>query len=426
MSLLVPPSPSRRAVLRGLGTCLALPALASLGSARATEPPSPRRFLGWFLPCGVVPSQWNPTTTGSAYTLSPSLVHLAPMRDRVRVITGLQNTPLFDASHDGRTKGAMTRFIGSDPHQELPDTAVDFSLDQVIADAIGGDTAYSSLVVGSEPGEGCPPPDCGTWLYHTSWRGPSTPVPVDKSTRSVFERLFGAPDAGGRPVLERLAARRSVLDAVLGDVSALEGRLAATDRVRLDAYLTGVRALEKRLEPPSTCGGSPVPDTGDFREHLALMQELMVQALVCDRTRVLSYMPGNGRSHRRFDFLGMEFDHHQSSHSSPSEHTTITAWYVARYTELLQRLAAETEPDGATLLDRTYVLLYSGMGDGDAHDVDEMPILVGGGPKDAYTGQHLRFAGQPTARLHFSLLRTYDPSAKHFGRFGDSGLISLG
>lgn len=417
--------PSRRTVLRGLGTFLALPALASLGSARADVAPPPRRFLAWFLPCGVVPSQWNPATTGAAYALSPMLQPLGPVRDRVRLFTGLQNTPLFDASHDGRTKSALTRYIGMDPSRESPADAVDISLDQAIADVIGGATPYASLVVGSEPGEGCPPPDCGTWLYHTSWRGAADPVPVDRSTRSVFERLFGAPDQGGRAPLERQAARRSVLDAVLGDVASLESRLAPEDRPRLDAYLTGVRAIERRLEPVAACGGSPAPDTDDFQEHLPLMQELLVQALVCDRTRVLSYMPGNGRSHRRFDFLGMEHDHHQSSHSSPTEHTTITAWYVARYVEVLQRLQAEKEADGSSLLDHTYALLYSGMGDGNEHDTNEMPLLLGGGPQDAWTGAHTRLQGQPTARLHYALLKAYHPTATHFGRFGTSPLITL-
>ena len=88
-----PTSITRRAVLRGAGTVLALPWLeALLPQARAAgcaAAPVPRRTAFVYVPNGIHMPDWTPSAEGTDFELPHILEPLAPFRAHVSVLSGL-------------------------------------------------------------------------------------------------------------------------------------------------------------------------------------------------------------------------------------------------------------------------------------------------------------------------------------------------
>src|SRR6185295_5789776 len=81
------------------------------------------------------------------------------------------------------------------------------------------------------------------------------PLPPISDPRNLFERLFGediveSPAAHAR----RLAMRRSILDQVMGDTKTLSATVGASDRRKLDEYLSSVREIEQQVERAERVG----------------------------------------------------------------------------------------------------------------------------------------------------------------------------
>ena len=88
---------SRRTVLRGLGTAIALPCLEAMMPAvsRARELSadnggvSPRRMAFLYVPNGVHMADWTPAEIGSGFSMPPTLKSLQGFKDDLLVLTGL-------------------------------------------------------------------------------------------------------------------------------------------------------------------------------------------------------------------------------------------------------------------------------------------------------------------------------------------------
>jgi hypothetical protein len=273
--------------------------------------------------------------------------------------------------------------------------------------------------------------------YHRSisWSSPTTPLPKLTAPRLAFDLLVAGADpaASAADSARRRADRRSVLDVVLADAHDLRGDLGVDDRARLDAYLDGLRALERELDAPAgacAAGALPPGEPLDFPAHVDAMIELMVLAFACDRTRAISFMIGNAASNRAFPFLGVEGGHHDLSHHAgdagkQAALQQIDAWQVGRFAHLLRRLAAT--PDGdRDLLAATIVLYGSDVGDGNAHTHHDLPVLLAGGDDVWAGGRHMIYeTGTPLARLHVSILRALGLPDTRFGDDGDGPLPGL-
>lgn len=424
-------NPSRRHLLRGLGACITLPLLPSLlpRSARATVSAEPKRLIVFFAPNGAPMDHWRPVDAGPTYTLPRALQGLAPVCDDVLVLSGLDNVP-GPPNHTFRTRALFA--------ERLPDgaygTRFGATLDQLLAPTLAGSTRFPTLPLGSEPSTACGSAQC-TWLYNVSWQSETVPVTKDISPRSVFERLFGAPTPveSEQARARRNRLERSVLDAVLGDVNDLQSRLSTDDRLTLDQYLSGIRGLERRLEQgpveATTCDGGTSPiATWDPDEAVRQMIELIVLALDCDLTRVVSYMIGAAESYRPLSFLGHNTDHHSASHHDPVAHLAATTWCVDRYATLVQRLADTPRPDGSRLLDHTFVVYASGLSTAPTHEHEGLPVLLAGrGGVSPPPGQHLALpTGTPFANLCVSLLQAYGVPTSRYGEQSTGSALSLG
>jgi hypothetical protein len=458
------PAISRRTVLRGAGVALALPWLESLQSrdARAQALVVPRRFLPIYFPNGA-PEFWKPAAVGSGagWALSSVLEPLAALKGSLTVISGLENGSVFNVDGSdqvepahGRQPGAWLTCSDADVIREQLGVfdANGVSVDQLLAahPSYQGVTALPSLQVGLSTTEDfCDGKPCSLGRS-VSWQTQTLPLYKLTDPKLVFQQLLGAgigdpaPDQG-----KRLAAHASVLDAVLESAAAVQPKLGAQDKLRMDEFLDSVRALEKRVStlpamPSCEPGSEPVftdlsggaqfsqnTDVYNRATHADIMNDLVTMAFQCDATRVVSYMLDNEYSLFNFDHVtrrtftqessvesvGVCADWHGSQHGSADEYATITWWNVGKVAELCAKLAAIPEGDGGqTILDNTVVFLGSCM-HGSNHACSDLPALfVGGGGGRLRTDMHVALGNRPMRDFYYTLMnQVFEMGVTDFG-----------
>jgi hypothetical protein len=431
---------NRRKFLVGAGAAVALPFLESLAPRRASaQAAAPKRFLAFYVPNGIHMPAWTPSASGASWELTPILAALAPVKGQLNVITGLANRPAQPdgaGDHAGGTSGFLTARHAL--KTEGTDIRLGISVDQVIAGALAGRTPFPSLQLGSDGGGSTGNCDSGYACAYTrniSWAGPSTPLAKETSPQAVFDRLFAGRDPGesAESTRRRKQFRLSVLDAVREDARRLSPALGRTDRAKLDEYLTGVRELEQRvqaIDEAPACQGVRPATSSDFRARVQAMNDLMVTALACDLTRVITFMMGNAGSNRVHDFLGIRDGHHQLSHheNNPENHRQLQAiatWEVEQLAYLLGRMHAVREGE-RSLLENSLVFFSSEIEDGNAHRHVNLPVVLAGAAGGAFpTGRHVRLAReQPIANLFVTILQAMGLAETRFGDDG-TGPLSL-
>ena len=221
----------RRTVLRGIGATLALPLLDSMVpafSAFAATPAKPvNRFGVVYVPNGMIMQNYLPTTEGPAYELTPTLSALAPFRDQVQVLSGLNCIPTPGRPGGAHAK-ASTRFL-TDISPPTSETWLDagISMDQILAQETGKHTQLASLELAIESGETAGACDTGYACPYTntiSWKSANTPLPTQNNPRMIFERLFGdSTSTDPKERLNRMRQQQSVLDSVTQEVARLGG-----------------------------------------------------------------------------------------------------------------------------------------------------------------------------------------------------------
>jgi hypothetical protein len=309
------------------------------------------------------------------------------------------------------------------------------SLDQIYAQRCGQDTPLPSIQlciedVGSLSGA------CGygyscVYANTISWANPTTPLPMERNPRAVFEQLFG----DGTAPAERQARRqadRSILDLIRQEVTTLQKDLPASDRSRLHAYLEDVREIERRIQKVEkfNAGGqaralpeAPVGVPDSFEEHVKLMFDLQVLAFMTDTTRVSSFKMGRDVSSRVYPESGVKTPFHALSHHGENptrieEFSRLNAYHVSKVAYFIDRLKNTPDGDG-NLLDHSLVVYGSPMGDSHVHEHRRLPLFLAGHANGKIKGNlHRRCApGTPMANVLLTLLH-------HLGtditRIGDS------
>jgi hypothetical protein len=421
-------------MLGGAGAVLSLPLFESLiGDAAYADDSFPARLICYYLPNGMHMAAWTPTQTGSNFELSPILQPLAPVKDQILVLGGLANTPAQPdgpGDHAGGTSGFLT---AAHANKSETDIRLGISMDQVIANQIGDATRIASMQIGIDGGGNTGGCDSGygcAYSRNVSWASETQPLSKTTSAQVVFNQIFEGtdPNATIEEQARRKLYRTSVLDYVREQSQALESKLGYTDRTKLDQYATGIFELEQRLSKPSlVCGATGEPsDTNDIVEKVQIMNDLMVLALQCDATRVITFMLGNAGSNRSYPFLGASGGHHNYSHhqNDPANHAalqSIDTWEVEQLSYLLQRMNEVPEGTG-TLLEHSQVFFSCEIEDGDAHRHRNLPIILAGGCHGAYsTGRHIDYEpnkstnGPPIANLFLSMMAAMGVNQSSFG-----------
>jgi hypothetical protein len=385
-------SVSRRTVLKGVGATLALPfldAMVPAATALAKTAAQPAlRFGAVFVPMGERPSHWTPAATGAGFEFSPILKPLENFRESLVVVSNLDRPP--GGTHAVSTSTWLT---GSAPKRtESEDFYAGTSLDQMIAGVIGKDTVFPSLEIATEDQAGyigaCDVGYSCAYMSTISWKGPTTPLPMEINPRVIFERMFGRP---GTPEdrLARMRADQSILDSVRQDVASLQRGLGPRDRGRLNDYLEHVREIESRIQRAERqvseeirVPDAPVGVPTSFEEHVGVMFELMAVAYEADLTRVFTFMMNREASQIVFPNLDInEPWHHISHHGNEPEKLAalvkINTWQIELFGRFLDRLRSTPDGDGS-LLDHSLILWGSGMSDSNAHSALDVPLLLAG------------------------------------------------
>jgi hypothetical protein len=428
---------SRRTVLRGLGTAVALPLLDAmlpkgLGAEARVRPP--RRMAFIYSPNGAYMSYWMPKTEGADFDLTPCLAPLAEHRKDVLVLGGLtcdKARPNGDGAGDhARASGSFLTGV-----QVKKTAGANFqagpSADQLAAKQLGDRTRLPSLELAIEKYRGAGNCDSGySCVYeHTlSWRDATTPVPPEVNPRQVFDRLFAHnprdPEAAARNDL-----RASVLDSVLEDARDLNRKLGGSDKQKLDQYLSGVRELEKRVTRAEPLSQATVPDDlsrpagvpADLTEHIRLMCELMVLAFQTDSTRVCAFMLGREGSEQKYRMVGVNEGHHTISHhmnrqANLDKLKVINTYLVTQLAYLTEKLKSVPEGDG-TLLDNCMIAFGSAIADPNRHAHHDLPVLlVGRGGGTIKTGRYVRYKAEtPLNNLWLAMLDRFGAKAIQLG-----------
>jgi Protein of unknown function (DUF1552) len=437
---------SRRTVLKGLGTAVALPlldamlprlAVAGLSTAKKDLPV---RLGVVYVPNGVNMVDWTPAGEGPLTKLPYILEPLAPVKDDLLVISGLTcDKARSHGDGPGDHARAMSAFLtGSQPRKTYgADIKAGVSFDQFLAQRIGEATKFPSLELGCESARGVGNCDSGyscAYSSTVSWRTETTPVPKEINPALVFDRLFGTGKADDLVARQRRREyRQSILDMVRDDARSLEGSLGAADNRKLDEYLSAVRELEVRIakarstaDKPGPRPDYPHPPAGvpkDYAEHVKLMGDLLVLAFQTDTTRVGTLVYANEGSTRPYPFLGVPEGHHDLSHHQRDSKKlekirTINRFHMASFAAMMEKLKGIKEGDG-TLLDRCLFVYGSGNSDGNRHNHDDLPILVvGKGGGAVKGGRHLLFPRDrdtPLCNLYLSMAERFGVDVAHFG-----------
>jgi hypothetical protein len=307
-------------------------------------------------------------------------------------------------------------------------------VDQVAAQQLGTQTRLPSLELGTDRARLAGECDSGyscAYSFNISWKTESTPMPPEVDPRLVFDRLFGNGQPGEETEarLKRDRYRKSILDFAIDDANRLKSDLGVSDRRKLDEYLTAVRELELRIEQESRFAAQrpdfnrPSGIPRSYEAHLKLMFDLLALAFQTDTTRISSFILAHDGSNRQYPFINVRDGHHDLSHHGGDETkkakiAKINRFHVTQFAYFLEKLKSIREGDG-TLLDNCMIVYGSGLGDGNRHNHDDLPVLLAGRAGGAITpGRHLRFEKQiPMANLYVSLLERMGVQVE---RFGDS------
>ena len=414
---------SRRTLLRGTGAAFALPLLDAMipaNTALANTPaaaPKLRRLGYVFMPMGFNPKHWNPAGD-NLVKLPSSLRSLENVKDRVAVITGMELRNAYPGSH--ATSNSAFLSAAHARRTESSDYHLGTTVDQIAARHLGQQTQLPSLelamdllnnVGNCDDGYAC------VYQNYLSWSSPTTPLPAEAHPRIVFADLFGE---GGSTADRRVALqqRASLLDSVTEEMHRFKLKLGANDRNKVDDYFQSIREVERQIQKAeANVQENPLPDLdrpvgvpAAYADHARLMFDLQLLAFQGDITRVVSFQLAREASTRTYPEIGVPEPHHPISHhggnpTNLAKVAKINQFHVSLFAEFLEKMAATSEGNGS-LLDHSLYLYGSGMGDPDAHDHTDLPILVAGGAAgNMRGGRHLKYdKGTPLANLHLTLL----------------------
>jgi hypothetical protein len=437
----------RRMFLRGAGVTLALPLLDAMTPAMAQTAVQPKtRFVGIFFPHGMAPGYWEPQAEGALPAQLPYILEsLEPVRDQTTVLTGLWSKsaepPEGTTGSDHWVAAAYLTGIKPRKTAAADATVGSPTIDQQIAQKIGAETLLPSLQLAVEDPNSSSS-NCGegyscSYTNAISWIGlptPSTeplmrttPLPMELNPQVVFERLFGS---GGTPALRaaRLVQRRSILDALVGELTKQRDGLGPSDRRILNQYVDEIREIERRIELAAKASNDvPVFDLPpgvpeQFDEHIKLHYDLLALAFKADITRVATLLGARDLTARVFTFpkgplfpdggTSVSFhsgSHHQDDPVQIKRYALINRYHVSTLAYFAQKLRSIPEGDG-TLLDHSLILYGSNMGNSNQHHHFDVPhILVGGAGGKLKGNRHLAYERKSvtTGNLLLSLLDMY-------------------
>ena len=410
----------------------ATPAAATEGATMtAMAGEFPKRFAVLFMGNGINGNHWWAQGQGAEMELSKSLQPLAPLKHKINVINGLFNKPsVGQGIHPAQTGALLTGM----PIQKGPMLRSGISMDQVLAKRLGEETPQPSIVLACEqPMTGYHETNfSNAYSSHISWYNAESPVPNEIYPSLAFDTLF-----------ENRGSMRnnSILDRIKEDAASLSRKISASDKTKLDEYMTSVREVERRIEgmrgdksnadQRAAKKGVPTlalkrPENGlpeDFRDHTRLMCDMIALAFQTDKTRIASLLLARDLSHLYYPFLEVSDGHHTTSHDDLSDgYERISRFHLSQFAYLASKLDAMPEGEG-TVLDHTCLMFLSNMWAGGKHDNKKLPVVLAGGLGGTLeTGRSLDYLndGDDNRKICSLYLSILDRMGVKLEKFGDA------
>jgi Protein of unknown function (DUF1552) len=425
----------RRTFLRGLSATVALPFLDAMGPALKAAAPPPKRLGFVYFPNGAIIDKWIPKTDGAGFEFPPTLAPLAPYREKLVVVGNLARAGTTIGDHAVAAAGWLTGVYAK--KTEAEDVLAGPTIDQLIARQIGQDMVFPSLELATEDFTGyiggCTPGFSCTYMNTLCWASPTTPLPMEINPRVVFERLFGRTGSSAQRQA-RQAEDRSILDSISEEAAHLRSALGPRDRARLSDYLDDIREIEQRIDRRQARTDSAevtidapegIPES--FEEHVALMFDLQRVAYQADVTRVVTFMMSREASQRTYPQIEVDEPHHTLSHhgndpEKKAKNARINLYHVEQFAKFVEKLHTTADGDGS-LLDHSLIFYGAGMGDGNAHATDPLPLVAVGGLAGAGHRHLLQKPKTPVANLWLGVAAKFGVNIDHLGN--SDGVISL-
>jgi hypothetical protein len=427
---------SRRALLRGAGTALALPLLDAMTPAMTAEAKAPARFFGGFVPHGAAPGYWIPEQAGALGAELPFIWKpLEPHRQHLNILTGLHSRSAEPPPGEtGADHWVAAAFLCADKPRKTAgaDVYAGQTIDQIIAAKHGQGTLLPSVEISVEdPGSGSS--NCGegyscVYTNTIAWSSPTTPLPMELNPQVVFERMFGSGSTAEQRALRR-ARNQSILDSVNDKIKGVRSEISAPDRARLDAFTENVREIERRLQLAASATTAAPEDFSvppgipqSFEQHIKIMFDLLALAYQADITRVGTMLFARDLTGRTYPESGSTAGFHGLSHHGEDPNliaqlSKINQYHVKMLAYFVDKLASTNDGDGS-LLDHSLLLYGSNMGNPNQHVHYDVPhVLIGGNHGRLKGGRHLAFPTKqvPTGNLLLSLLDQFDIERDQFG-----------
>lgn len=368
------PNFTRRRFLRSASALIALPALEAFGAppAAAAKTSTPKNFvaigsyLGWHQPA------FFPKTAGRDYTMPSILTPLEEHRNDFTIFSGL------DHRAPNGHKGWSNFLSGNTPGA--------YSLDQQIADQIGGKSRFASIELATGMGEGA---------KSMSFTKQGIGLPAVMRPSVLYRQLFATQSSRERTEY-LLKSGRSSIDGVLDDARHLKANLPKRDQDKLSEFFDSFRSVEQKMGRQLAALDEPAPDPGYKlpsydpitpnlqMEAGTIMYDLMALALETGSTRVMSlFLDGLGQVFA-IDGEVLKAGYHALSHHGNDPEmihdlVAIERAHMSCFAGFLKQLSEKKDPQGKSLLDDTVILLGTGMGDASRHSNTNLPTLVAGG-----------------------------------------------
>jgi len=425
----------RRTVLRGIGAAVALPLLDSMVPAMSAAAAPSQRFGFIYVPHGSIMREWTPAQEGANFEFSSILKPLEDFRKDVTVLSNLSNY-----GEAGHSVSSAMWLSGTFPSKGSL-LRLGTTVDQVIAQKIGRDSAFPSMEFATEDHSShlgsCAGDFLCSYMSTISWASPTQPLPMEINPRIVFERMFGGDKANAAERRARLDKNKSLLDAVVASANDLKVNLGARDQGRVTEYLDNVREIERRIVRAETqrnetgieAPPTPVGIPENWEEHVNLMFDLMHLALQGNMTNVVSFMMARELSTLSYPQIGVADGHHPVSHNNNipeqvAKKIKVDIYHLDLFAQFLDKLRSTPDGDG-NLLDHSLFLYGSGMTNGNAHDHENLPTLVVGGAAGKHKGnRHIKMPKSTAlSNLMVSIMDKAGVNTEKFGQ--SSGRIDL-
>ncbi len=395
----------RRTFLTGAGVSLLLPRMESLGQVSEASPP--RRLLTIVNHLSFYQPELIPDTDGALNQTPPLLNEFSDHFDHLKIFSGLNNPAVQNGFGHTPCVGILSGYFNKLHRKNR------LSIDQAIADLIGVETRFKSLVF--QAGENLN-------FSQISWDKYGLPVHQIDSPRKIFNLLFHV-NENDKTQQQVLAEDQSILDAVFAQAKSMEKRLNATDREKLDEYLTSVREVEQTVNRRAHWANRSKPNVNyeldDFNrksvdEYVGTLLDLAVLALETDSTRAVTIQIPFWEGFKEPELSGNYHDlsHHGQKPEKIKSLLTLEHAILKRINASLNTMK-ERYVGNSSLFDQTTTLLTASMGSANSHNFDDLPALVFDGRMK--NSGHRQEKDVPMSNLYLGLLQLFGAERDRFG-----------